>query len=99
MKALAEFTIVPLGVGISLSKYIAEIVSYLRSTNLKIEEHSMGTNLEGDWDEIMSVIKHCNEILLDKGAKRVSTSIKLTLRVDKEESMEAKLKSVNSYIK
>lgn len=99
MKVLAEFTIVPLDVGISLSGHIAEVIKYLRSTDLTIEEHSMGTNLEGDWDQVMQTVKKCNEILLARGAKRVSTNLKLSLRVDKVESMNNKLKSVNDKIK
>ncbi|MBL6991119.1 MAG: MTH1187 family thiamine-binding protein [Bacteriovoracaceae bacterium] len=98
MKVLAQLTIVPLDVGISLSEYVAKVIGHLRQTGLKLEEHSMGTNLEGEWDEVMSAVKSCNELLVDEGVKRISTSLKLSLRLDKEESMKAKLESVNKKI-
>ena len=94
MKIIAEFTIIPLGIGITLSSYIAEITKYLRQTNLIIEEHSMGTNIEGEWDLVMAAVKHCNQLLINKGVERVSTNLKISLRVDKEQSMTGKLKSV-----
>lgn len=94
MRILAELTIVPLGVGISLSPYIAKITHHIRKSGLKIEEHGMGTNIEGEWDEIMALVKSCNQLLINMGAKRVSTSLKLSLRTDKNESLAQKLAAV-----
>ncbi len=98
MKIIAEFTIIPLGTGITLSSYIAEITKYLRRTNLIIEEHSMGTNIEGEWDLVMEAVKRCNQLLINKGVKRVSTNLKISLRVDKDQSMTGKLQSVANKI-
>lgn len=99
MKVLAEFAIVPLGIGVSLSKYVAQIIKYTRECGLKIQEHSMGTNIEGEWDEVMAVVKKCNELLLEQGVPRVSTTMKISLRTDKDESMAGKLKSVDEKMK
>ena len=96
MRVLAELTIVPLGVGISLSPYIAKVAACIRESGLKIEEHGMGTNIEGEWDEVMSLAKSCNQILLDMGARRVSTNLKLSLRTDKKESFSQKLAAVEA---
>ena len=98
MKIIAEFTIIPLGTGITLSSYIAEITKYLRRTNLIIEEHSMGTNIESEWDLVMEAVKRCNQLLINKGVKRVSTNLKISLRVDKDQSMTGKLQSVANKI-
>ncbi len=98
MKILADLTIVPMGVGVSLSPYVALIIKHLRSSNLKLMEHSMGTNIEGDWDEVMKVVKECNQLLIKEKVPRISTSLKISVRADREESMEKKLKSVNSKI-
>jgi uncharacterized protein (TIGR00106 family) len=53
MNAIAEFTIIPIGVGVSLSKYVAICEQVLLASGLSYELHANGTNIEGEWDEVM----------------------------------------------
>ena len=94
MKAIAEFTLIPLGVGVSLSKYVAICEQILVETGLSYELHANGTNLEGEWDEVMAAIKTCHERLHDLGVPRIATQIKIGTRTDREQKMADKVASV-----
>jgi uncharacterized protein (TIGR00106 family) len=94
MKAIADLCIVPLGVGISLGKYVAECERILRGSGLKTHLHAYGTNIEGDWDDVVSAVKRCHEALHGMGAPRVSSDIRIGTRVDREQTMEDKIRSV-----
>ena len=60
--------------------------------------HMYGTNIEGEWDDVMAVVKKCHQIVHEMGAPRISTTIRLGTRVDKNQTMEDKIKSVHSKI-
>ena len=94
MKAIAEFTLIPLGVGVSLSKYVAICEQILVETGLSYELHANGTNLEGEWDEVMAAIKTCHERLHELGVPRIATQIKIGTRTDREQKMADKVASV-----
>jgi uncharacterized protein (TIGR00106 family) len=94
MNAIAEFTIIPIGVGVSLSKYVAVCEGVLEQTNLHYELHANGTNLEGDWDEVMQAIRACHEKLHEMGVPRISTVIKIGTRTDRAQTMAEKVDSV-----
>lgn len=94
MKVIVDLCIVPLGVGVSVSKYIAECEKILTAAGLKTHLHAYGTNIEGEWDEVMNAIKACHEKVHADGAPRITTTIKLGTRIDKEQSMQDKVESV-----
>jgi len=94
MKVLVDLCIVPLGVGVSLSSYIAACEKVLAQAGLKTSLHSYGTNIEGDWDEVFAAIKRCHETVHAMGAPRITTTVKLGTRTDREQTMEEKVKSV-----
>lgn len=96
MNAIAEFTIIPIGVGTSLSKYVAVCEKILQGTDLSYELHANGTNLEGDWDEVLKAIKLCHERLHEMGVPRIATQIKIGTRTDKAQKMADKIDSVKS---
>jgi uncharacterized protein (TIGR00106 family) len=98
--AIVEVTIVPLGTGNpSLSKYVAECHKILeKEKNLNYMLTPMGTIIEGDLDEILSVIREMHEVPFGEGAKRVSTQIKIDDRRDKEITMDSKVKSVQNKL-
>ena len=56
MNVIVDFCLVPLGVGVSVSKYIAECEKILTEAGLKTQMHAYGTNIEGEWDEVFSAI-------------------------------------------
>ena len=94
MKVLLDLCVVPLGVGISVSEYIAACQRILKEAGLKHEMHMYGTNIEGEWDEVMAAVKKCHEVVHEMGAPRISTSIRLGTRIDRNQSMEDKIRSV-----
>ena len=98
MKAIAEFTIIPIGVGVSLSKYVAVCEKVLEKTGLHFELHANGTNLEGEWDAVMNAIKACHDTLHEMGVPRISTVVKVGTRVDREQEMQDKVKSVQEKL-
>ena len=98
MKAIAEFTIIPIGVGVSLSKYVAACERVLAETGLTYELHANGTNVEGEWDAVMDAIKRCHETLHEMGVPRISTIVKIGTRTDRDQSMNEKIASVREKI-
>jgi uncharacterized protein (TIGR00106 family) len=94
MKVLLDLCVVPLGVGVSVSEYIAACQRVLKDAGLKHEMHMYGTNIEGEWDEVMAAVKKCHEVVHQMGAPRISTSIRLGTRIDKDQTMEDKIRSV-----
>ena len=96
---IAEFSIVPIGVGESLSAHVAQAFEVIESSGVAYEHHAMGTNLEGEWDEVMDVIKACRDRLLET-SNRVTLSIKIDDRrgavdrlVQKVDSARRKMRS------
>ncbi len=98
MKVIADFSIVPIGVGISVSKYIAECEKIFKQAGLKIILHSYGTNIEGEWDEVFSAIKKCHQVVHEMGAPRISSNMRFGTRTDRDQSMEDKIKSVEDKL-
>jgi len=98
MKVIVDFCVVPLGVGLSVSKYVAACESIIRDAGLKSMLHAYGTNIEGEWDEVFAVVKRCHEKIHAMGAPRISTTLRVGTRVDREQSIKDKLDSVNAKL-
>ena len=98
MKAIADVCIVPIGVGVSVSKYVVVCEKIFREAGLTARLHAYGTNVEGEWDEVMDAVKLCHQRIHDMGAPRVSTSIRIGTRTDREQTMQDKIDSVTSKI-
>jgi uncharacterized protein (TIGR00106 family) len=94
MKVIVDFCLVPLGVGVSVSEYIVECEKILSSAGLKTQLHAYGTNIEGEWDEVFAAVKRCHERVHEMGAPRISSTIRLGTRTDREQTMEDKVRSV-----
>jgi uncharacterized protein (TIGR00106 family) len=99
MHVIIDLCVVPMGVGVSISEYVAACQGILKSTGLKYQLHAYGTNIEGDWDEVMSAVKACHETVHAMGVPRISTTIKLGTRVDRTQSMDEKIASVVNKLK
>jgi uncharacterized protein (TIGR00106 family) len=98
MKVIADFTIVPLGGGASLSPYIAECENILREAGLKVQLHANGTNLEGEWDSVLSAIRSCHEAVHRMGAPRIFTTLTIGTRTDRDQTLEDKVRSVKALL-
>ena len=98
MKVIVDFCLVPIGVGVSVSKYIAECEIILKDAGLKTQLHAYGTNIEGEWDDVFGAVKRCHERVHEMGAPRITTTIKLGTRTDREQTMEDKIRSVQEKL-
>jgi uncharacterized protein (TIGR00106 family) len=94
MRVLADLSVIPLGVGVSLSEYVAACERVLRQSGLDPKLHAFGTEVEGDWDTVMTALRRCHDVVHEMGAPRVSTTVKLSTRVDREQTLADKVKSV-----
>jgi uncharacterized protein (TIGR00106 family) len=99
MKAIADISIIPLGVGLSLSSYVAACETVFTEAGLEPRLHANGTNVEGEWDVVMTALKTCHERLHEMGVPRVATNLRLGTRVDRDQSMDAKLESVKEKMR
>ena len=98
MHVIIDLCVVPIGVGVSVSKYIARCQQVLKESNLSYSMHAYGTNIEGEWDTVMATVKRCHEEVHAMGAPRISTSIRLGTRTDRSQTMEEKLGSVREKL-
>lgn len=97
MSVLAEFSVVPLGKGASVSPVIARIMKIVTESNVSYKANPMGTVLEGDWDSVMGVIRKCHDEAL-KDSERVLTNISIDDRRGREPRMEKKIESVEQKL-
>ena len=98
MKVIVDVSIVPLGVGVSLSPYVATCEKILADAGLKTQLHANGTDVEGEWDVVFNAIRRCHEAVHEMGAPRITTVIKAGTRVDRVQTMEDKVQSVQSKL-
>ena len=98
MKVIVDLCVVPLGVGVSLSEYIVEFEKIIPAAGLSHTLHAYGTNIEGDWDAVFAVVKACHEKVHALGAPRITTTLKVGTRIDREQTMQDKVVSVTSRL-
>ena len=98
MKVIADLCVVPVGVGVSLSKYVAACEQVLTEAGLSPQLHAYGTNVEGEWDEVFAALKRCHEAVHDLGAPRITTTVKLGTRIDRDQTMADKIESVQGKL-
>ncbi len=95
---MIDLCVVPLGVGISVSKYIAECEKILNDAGLETNLHAYGTNVAGDWDDVFSAVRQCHERVHDLGAPRITTTIKVGTRTDRLQTIKEKIVSVQQKL-
>ncbi len=98
MKVMVDLCVVPSGVGVSVSAYIAACERIIEAAGLSAQLHPYGTVIEGDWDAVFAVVKQCHERVHAMGAPRVFTSLKVGTRTDREQSMQDKIDSVRAKL-
>ncbi|TDX32758.1 uncharacterized protein (TIGR00106 family) [Modicisalibacter xianhensis] len=98
MHVIADLNVIPLGVGVSVSSYVAACERVIQEAGLNHRLHAYGTNIEGEWDEVAAVVKRCHEVLHDMGAPRVNTSLKLGTRTDREQTMADRVSVVEGLL-
>jgi uncharacterized protein (TIGR00106 family) len=89
---IVEMSVVPLGTGeTSVSSYVRAAVKVIEESDLDYEVNSMGTCIQGEWDEIFSTLKAVHEELVKLGCNRIVTTVKIDDRRDKYGTMDAKV--------
>ena len=95
---LMEFSISPLGEGSSVSQYVARCIAIVEASGLDYELHAMGTIVEGELDEVLDLLKRCNEEIA-KDCDRVSCIAKLDYRSGRSGRIRSKVASVEEKLK
>ena len=90
---LVEFSIIPVGRGAGIGKYIAKVLKIVDNSGLPYKVNPMGTVVEGSWDDVMALIRKCHEAAMRVG-ERVVTSIKIDERKKHCNMIEEKVKSL-----
>jgi len=98
MKVIADLCIVPMGVGVSVSRQVALCEKVLAEAGLKTHLHAYGTNIEGEWDAVFAAIKRCHEQLHADGVPRLTASMRFGTRTDRDQHMEDKVRSVEEKL-
>ncbi|MBW1635704.1 MAG: MTH1187 family thiamine-binding protein [Deltaproteobacteria bacterium] len=98
MNVIMDLCVVPMGVGVSVSEYIAACQDVLKGAGLKTELHAYGTNIEGEWDQVMAAVKECHLKVHKMGAPRITTTIKMGTRSDRSQTMADKISSVQGKL-
>ncbi|MGD9368544.1 MAG: MTH1187 family thiamine-binding protein [Desulfobacteraceae bacterium] len=98
MKVIIDLCLVPIGVGVSLSEYVAACEKVLAESDLSYTLHANGTNIEGEWDTVFAIVKRCHEVVHGMGAPRIFTTIKCGTRTDKSQRMTDKIRSVKEKL-
>lgn len=98
MHVIADLCVVPLGVGLSVSPYIAACERVLKEAGLKTHLHAYGTNIEGEWDAVFAALKRCHEAVHAMGAPRITSTLKFGTRTDRAQTMEEKVASVEKKL-
>ncbi|KAJ3447191.1 mth1187 family thiaminee-binding protein [Anaeramoeba flamelloides] len=100
IKCLADICIFPLSEGYKgLSKYVAIFQKVFDRNGLKYVLHSNGTNVEGKMDTVLKAVQECHEVCHSMGIPRMHSEIRLGTRIDKEPTLEDKIKSVKNRLK
>ncbi|MEW6033401.1 MAG: MTH1187 family thiamine-binding protein [Chloroflexota bacterium] len=94
-QVIAELSIVPVGVGTSVSRYVAACLGVLDSTEgVSYQLTPMGTIVLGPLERVLDVARKMHEVPFGMGVQRVVTTIKVDDRRDKEVTMQSKVQSV-----
>ena len=98
MNTLIAFSVAPFGAGEELSDAVAEVVQIIRNSGLKNRTYSMFTEIEGEWDDVMRVVKDATFVLAQKGL-RTELVLKADIRPGYTNTMDGKLERLESSIK
>jgi uncharacterized protein (TIGR00106 family) len=94
---LIAFSVTPLGVGEGVGEIVAEAVRVVRASGLPNETDSMFTTIEGDWDEVMTVVKDAVDAVAAR-APRVSLVLKADLRPGVTDGLTSKVETIERYL-
>ncbi len=94
---LIAFSITPLGTGEGVGEIVAEAVRVVRASGLPNQTDSMFTMIEGDWDEVMAVVKDAVDAVAAR-APRVSLVLKADIRPGVTDGLTSKVETIERYL-
>jgi uncharacterized protein (TIGR00106 family) len=94
---LVAFSVTPLGVGEDVGEIVAEAVRVVRASGLPNRTDAMFTTIEGEWDEVMAVVKQATDVVAAR-APRVSVVLKADLRPGVTDGLTTKVATVERYL-
>lgn len=94
---IAEFTIMPIGAGVSTSAEVARVVKLVDESGLSYKLNPMGTVVEGEWADIMGLIERCHRLVMGD-VERVMTSITIDDRKGRTGRITGKVESVERIL-
>lgn len=94
---IAEFSIVPIGAGVSTSAEVAKVVKLIDESGLNYKLNPMGTVVEGEWADVMGLIQKCHALVMSD-VERVITSIRIDDRKGYTDRITKKVESVERIL-
>lgn len=94
---LAEFSVIPIGVGSSIGDQLAEVLKIVDASGLPYKVNPMGTVVEGEWDKVINLIKKCHKTAMKNG-ERALTTITIDDRKGKPNRIDEKVRSIERRI-
>jgi len=92
---ISQLSIAPVGKDISLSKYVKKVINVLKENNIKFETNDMATVIETEnLETLFNVVEKAHKAVIESGAQRVITELKIDDRRDKNITIGAKIKSL-----
>src|ERR1700690_2095526 len=98
MRVIADLCVVPIGIGVSVSREVAACERVLAEAGLKTKLHAYGTNIEGEWDDVFAAIKRCHEVVHAMGAPRITSTLRFGTRPNRPHTMDDKVHSVEDKL-
>ncbi|TDC83335.1 MTH1187 family thiamine-binding protein [Actinomadura sp. 7K507] len=95
---LVAFSVTPLGGGEEVGELVAEAVRVVRASGLPNRTDAMFTTIEGEWDEVMAVVKAATDAVAAR-APRVSLVVKADIRPGVTGALDAKVESVERHLR
>jgi uncharacterized protein (TIGR00106 family) len=94
---IVAFSVTPLGIGVDVGRAVAEAVRVVRASGLPNQTDAMFTTIEGEWDEVMAVVKEATDAILAV-APRASLVLKADIRPGVTDAMTSKVDTIERYL-
>jgi uncharacterized protein (TIGR00106 family) len=94
---LVAFSVTPLGVGEGVAEFVADAVRVVRDSGLPHHTDAMFTTIEGEWDEVMAVVKQAVDAVAAR-APRVSVTLKADIRPGVTGALQGKMDALEQFL-
>ena len=98
MQVMVDLCVVPMGVGVSVSRYVAACEQGRDRAEVTHTRHAYGRTIDGEGDEVFEAIKRCHEVVHEMGVPRIFTTLKVGTRTDRRQTAAEKVASVEDKL-